>query len=234
MSTIRRITIAVIASLVLLAAAPVAAGASTQGDTTAVAINTRDGGSVFRLAFSVRRVMDGTVDQSNVAAAVASCTDCETVALAFQVVLVMSDPDVVTPENLALSINTECTFCTTYAAATQIVLGTDGVVRLTDEGQRRLAALRTRLLGLRHEELTVSELEAAVDEARTELADILKTELVAVGPAQEEPATSSSTSSSTTSTTSTTTSSSSTTTTSPTASTSTSSSSTSTTTTTAG
>ena len=37
-------------------------------------------------------VTDGVVDQQNLAVAYASCTDCQTVALAFQVVLVVGQP----------------------------------------------------------------------------------------------------------------------------------------------
>ena len=182
--TLRRVAVAALTAVILVVGVP-ASPASAQADTTAVAINTHDGGSVFRLAFSVRRVMDETVDQGNAAVAYASCTDCQTVAISFQIVLVMSDPDVVTPENLALAINNECSYCTTYADATQFVLGTDGVVRLSADGQRRLTDVRRQLLALRTEELTAAELDAAVDKARTEVASILATELVVVKPEDE-------------------------------------------------
>lgn len=174
------LTIALVAGGGGLAQPALAASAGSQGDTAAVAVNTKDGASIFRLAFSVRRVVGDVVDQSNAAAAVASCIDCQTVALAFQVVLVMGDPDVVTPENLALAINTECSYCTTYAAATQLVLSTDGLVRVTPEGMRRLAELRKRLQDLKDEELTVGELDAIVQAARAELRDIVATQLVPV------------------------------------------------------
>lgn len=231
MRKLRR-TIAVTAvALVVAGLVPATAAATTQADTVAVAVNTKDGGSVFRLAFSIRRVMDETVDQDNAAVAIASCADCETVALAFQVVLVMSDdPDVVTTDNLAIALNTECSSCTTFASATQFVLGTDGVVRLTEDGQRRLAALRTKLLGLRREDLTVAELDAVIEAARRELKSILETELVVVQPEESDERAGTTASSSTTTTTSTPTSSS--TTTSSTTSSSTSTTTTNTTTTT--
>ncbi|HEX7166302.1 MAG TPA: hypothetical protein VF230_04905 [Acidimicrobiales bacterium] len=180
----RRLATPLAALAFALATIPAATGvatASTQGDTTAVAINTRDGASIFRLAFQIRRVADGTIDQGNAAAAIASCVDCQTVALAFQVVLALGDTDTVTPENLAIAINTECSYCLTYAAATQVVIGFDGAVRFTDDGNRRLAELRHRLLALGTDDtLTIEQLNAAVEEARAELADILATELVEV------------------------------------------------------
>lgn len=45
----------------LQVAAPVAAAAQ---DNAAVAINQKDGSSLFKFAFDVRRVMNGVVDQS--------------------------------------------------------------------------------------------------------------------------------------------------------------------------
>lgn len=184
----------------LVATTASAASAAAQ-DTTAVAINTHDGASVFRLAFHVVRVVNGVVDQGNAAAAVSSCTDCQTVALAFQVVLVMGDASTVTPTNLAIAYNQDCSYCVTYAAATQIVLGTDGIVRLSPEGQRRLNELRQRLRTLQGEELTLNELEAAVAAARTELKAIFATELLPAGPPDGASATASGEASTTTTTT---------------------------------
>lgn len=163
---------------------PAPAAAAAAQDSTAVAVNTRDGASIFRLAFHVVRVVNGAVDQGNAAVAVSSCSECQTIALAFQVILVMSESDTVTPTNLAIALNVECSSCVSYAAATQLVLGTEGIVRFTPEGQRRLAELRIQLLRLRTEEdLTIEELEAIVDQARAELKDILATELEPVGAA---------------------------------------------------
>lgn len=188
---IRRLAPVLVAA-VLLGAAPAAAQ-----DSVAVAVNTRDGASVFRLAFHVTRVMGDVVDQGNAAVAVSSCTECETVALAFQIVLVMGDPEIVTPTNLALAYNQDCVSCTTYASATQLVLGTDGVVRFTVEGNRRLAELRQRLNRLRTEELTLEQLNAEVEAVQAELRDILATELLPAG----QPTTQTTTGTSTTSTT---------------------------------
>ena len=43
------------------------------GDNAAVAINTRDGSSLFRLAFKIRRVAGDIVDNQNAAVAYARC-----------------------------------------------------------------------------------------------------------------------------------------------------------------
>ena len=196
MTILRRTCAAWLLAAVVLLGAP-AAGAQerTGDDNVAVAVNTEDGASVFRLAFSIRRVADGVVDQTNTAVALASCTDCQTVALAFQVVLVRGEADVVTPVNQALAYNAECVECVTYASATQIVLGFDGNVRFTSDGYRRLTALHKTLRELEDlaPELTVAELNAQVQAAKAELIDILATQTVVNEPGPEATTTTTST-----------------------------------------
>lgn len=169
---------------VVAATSLVTAPAEAQ-DTAAVAINTKDDSSVFRMAFSVRRVMNEVVDTSNAAVAFASCENCQTTAVALQVVLIMSDPEVVNPENVALAINVECSTCETVASAYQYVLTTGGPVHYTAEGNQILADLRIQLLDLKTAELTPEELLAAVDAIAQQLFDVTNTELVAGGPPTE-------------------------------------------------
>jgi putative peptide zinc metalloprotease protein len=230
----RRLFTAVAVSLLMLVAPASAAHAS--GDNAAVAVNTKDGASIFRLAFSVRQVADSVVDNGNAAVAYASCTDCQTVALAFEVVLVRSDVDVFTPTNVAIAENVDCTACTTYASATQIVLPISGPVVLSSDGRDRLHELFKSLqeLGKSDQPLDVDALNTQVQAASAELLDIFMHDLVAVGPdgAVPDTATSTTTTTSTVATdTSETTTSTTTTTTVDRTSTSTTSSSTSTTTT---
>ena len=185
-------------SALALSAAPAGADdAPGGGDNAAVAVNTDDGASLFRLAFSVRIVANGVVDETNSAYALASCTDCQTVALAFQVVLVTNNANVVVPENTAVAYNDQCVECVTYASATQIVLGFDGPVRFTSDGRRRLAALYKSLRDLEDGvgQLSLVELNAAVGAAKAELVAILQEELVPEGQAANTADASTSTSS---------------------------------------
>jgi putative peptide zinc metalloprotease protein len=161
-----------------------AADEPSGGDTNqAVAVNTEDGASVFRLAFSVRHVTDGVVDQQNLAYAYASCTDCRTVALAFQVVIVVGDANYVAPVNQSAAVNDQCAECLTFASATQIVVGVDGPVVFTPEGRRRLAELRRQMADLesRMGQLTPGQLVAEVSRLEQELIAILREELVPAG-----------------------------------------------------
>ena len=182
------VLVLVLSALSALALSAPPAGADDApggGDNAAVAVNTDDGASLFRLAFSVRIVANGAVDETNSAYALASCTDCQTVALAFQVVLVTNNANVVVPENTAVAYNDQCVECVTYASATQIVLGFDGPVRFTSDGRQRLAALYKSLSDLEDTvgQLSLVELNAVVGAAKAELVAILQEELVPEGQA---------------------------------------------------
>jgi putative peptide zinc metalloprotease protein len=182
--------ISLLLAALLVLAPPARADEPGPEDNNAIAVNTEDGASVFRLAFSVKMVANGVIDEDNHAWALASCTDCETVALAFQVVLVWNDPNIVVPHNQAVAYNDQCDYCFTYASATQIVLGFDGPVRFTDDGRRRLNELYRTLSSLEDQigEMSPSEVIAAVNAAKAELVSILSEELVSVPVPTGDPA----------------------------------------------
>lgn len=183
----RRRLIAV-AAAVVLAATGVAVPASAQsgGDNSAVAVNTRDGASIFRFAFSVRQVLGEVVDQTNAAVAYASCEECQTVAIALQVLLVSGSPDVVTPTNLAVALNEDCKECQTLASAYQFVFGTGEKLRFTAEGRRNIADIRQRFLELRQQDLSIEEIQARTDELAEELRQVLASEVTDRGSGKGE------------------------------------------------
>jgi putative peptide zinc metalloprotease protein len=151
-------------------------------DSAAVAVNTRDDSTIFRLVFDIRRVMGDVVDETNAAVAYASCESCQTVAISIQALLVFSDPSVVTPTNLALATNYDCTLCQTLASAYQFVFGTAGPVRFTAEGNQKIAEIRQELEALRTSGLSIDEIQVKADALADELRQVLATEVVAVGP----------------------------------------------------
>jgi putative peptide zinc metalloprotease protein len=185
----RRVAIALLAAILVLALAGASATPSRAQDNTAVAINTKDGTDIFKLAFKIARVNQDVVDQSNAAVAFNSCDDCQSIAVAFQVILIFSDPAVVESQNLALALNVDCDACVAFASAYQWLLTMDGPVRFTAEGNERLAELKKRLRDLLNSDLTIEQLQAELDEIRDEVADLLATELVPAGPARETPST---------------------------------------------
>jgi len=160
-----------------IASAPSAAHA---GDNAAIAVNTKDGTTVFKVAFAIRHVMGDVVDQTNGAVAYASCTDCAAVAIAFEIVLVEGDPSTVTPTNVAIAFNENCDTCVAVAEAYQFVLGTGGLVHFDHEGNKILADIRKELHSLKKEDLTLDQLQAELDSISARIADVLANHLVPV------------------------------------------------------
>lgn len=172
------IAAALVAALGLAGFRPDAAHAQ---DTAAVAVNTKDGSSIFKLAFAIKRAAGDVVDNGNAAAAISSCDECRTVAISIQIVLVTGDPEVVTPENIALAYNVECTSCETFASAFQYVLGTDGNVHFTPEGRQEIQDIRRELRDLAGAGLPLAELDTRLDALMQRLARVLRNELIASG-----------------------------------------------------
>jgi putative peptide zinc metalloprotease protein len=183
---VKRLTLLLLALIVALGAGLARPDLAHAGDNAAIAINTKDGSSLFKFAFSIKKVAGEVVDQTNAAVAYASCDQCQTTAIAIQIVLVTGSPSVVTPTNLALALNEGCTLCETFAGAYQIVLSTGGPVRFTDEGRRRIAAIRKEIKDLRDSDLSPFELKARLDPLVDELKQVLATELVPIGRGDEE------------------------------------------------
>jgi len=93
------------------------------GDTQALAVNTTDGGVVYDISYALLTVDDGApVTNTNSAFALASCRGCTTVAVSFQVVLVVGQSDTIAPINAAGALNADCPACLTTAIAYQIVV----------------------------------------------------------------------------------------------------------------
>jgi putative peptide zinc metalloprotease protein len=98
-------------------------GEPREGDTQALAVNREDGGVVYDVSYAVVTVGDGApVTNANSAFAIASCDACTTVAVSFQVVLVVGQTDRIAPINAAGAVNLECPACTTTAIAYQLVI----------------------------------------------------------------------------------------------------------------
>ena len=107
-----------------------------QGDNQALATNTTDSSVVYDVAFALVWATGDEVLNVNEAHAYASCSDCVAVAVAFQVVLIMDDAQVVVPQNLAVAANYDCYQCITAAIASQLVLSVQ-----TEPGEEDLRAL---------------------------------------------------------------------------------------------
>jgi putative peptide zinc metalloprotease protein len=184
----RRLTITLLTLLLAAGFAAARPADAPAQDNTAIAINTKDGSALFKFAFSVKKVAGDVVDNTNAAVAFASCENCQTVAIAIQIVLVTGDPSVVTPTNLALALNVECTLCETMASAYQFVFGNGDNMRFTAEGRRALAQIRQEFHDLRKEsdQLSLAEIDARVKELVDRIRAVLQNELVPAGNAKRD------------------------------------------------
>lgn len=96
-------------------------------DNQVLVTNVADGAAAFAHSASLEWDADGVVDNVNSAWALAACTDCRTVASAFQIVASTAPADTVVPQNIAAAANEECDRCATAAVAVQLVVTLDGM-----------------------------------------------------------------------------------------------------------
>jgi putative peptide zinc metalloprotease protein len=144
-----------------------------QDDNQAIAVNTQDGGVVYDVAFALVWA-EGEVNSANSAYALASCVDCKTVAVAFQVVIVVGQSNAIAPENLAVAINYNCVSCVTLALAQQLVITVDRP--LTGEARAQVAALWTEIaaFGESLDGLTFADIRARLTNFEQQLLDIIE------------------------------------------------------------
>lgn len=153
-------------------------GDGRDGNNIAEAVNTKDGSSLFKFAFQLRKVSGEVVDNGNAAIAYSSCKDCRTTAIAIQIVLVVGSPTTVKPENVAIAINDNCTLCQSFATAFQFVIGVkDDTVGLTKEGKRELRQIIREFRALKKDDYTLEEFHARTQALGQQLREVLNTQL---------------------------------------------------------
>jgi putative peptide zinc metalloprotease protein len=89
--------------------------------------NTKDGAFRARGNAELDRIRRDEVTSANIAEAHASCTDCQTIAAAVQVVVYQRGASTIAPVNRAVAVNESCTRCVTVARAIQWVIPVDDV-----------------------------------------------------------------------------------------------------------
>jgi putative peptide zinc metalloprotease protein len=151
-------------------------------DTQAVAVATEDGSTTYDVAFAlVWADGDQPVQTDNEAYALASCTDCTAVAVAFQVVLVVGNAVSVSPSNIAVSLTYDCTSCLTFSLAVQLFVTLDGP--LSAEAMAALESLWKKVLAYG---------EGIEDEPLDEIQDVLadfEAQILAIIEADQGPLT---------------------------------------------
>jgi putative peptide zinc metalloprotease protein len=157
------------------------------GDNQALAVNTTDGSIRYDVAFALVWADDGDVLNTNEAYALAHCSGCASVAVAFQVVLVLGQADVVIPQNLAAAVNYGCVQCVTYALAQQLVLTLDGP--LSEAGMSALEAVWTQIqqFGQTIGQVPLSQIQATLAGYEQQIVDIVQAESAGQTPTPSPP-----------------------------------------------
>jgi putative peptide zinc metalloprotease protein len=156
------------------------------GDNQALAVNTVDGSTVYEVAFALVWADGDTVLNRNEAYALASCRGCKTVAVGFQVVLVVGQADVVVPQNLSAAVNYNCVACVTYALAQQLVITLpEG---LSPEANRQLEAVWAQIMdfGRRIREIPVSQIQSELAQYEKQILDIVRADAARTTSARSE------------------------------------------------
>jgi hypothetical protein len=128
-----------------------------------VLVNEHDGRFESKSKDAISIDAGDTVDNRNIAAAYSQCTGCRTVAVAVQAVLATGPATTVSPQNLALAINQDCSSCVTMAWAYQYVATTGGDIKLAEDTRQRFHALGNQIKTLIDQPLTYEELDARLD-----------------------------------------------------------------------
>jgi putative peptide zinc metalloprotease protein len=177
---VNRMTRALLSSVVAAAVvvAPTAAGASDEN--VVIATNQTDGAAVVEASVQYRKAANRVVDEVNYSRAEANCVDCQTVATAFQLVLIPKDVHTFVPHNEADAFNVLCAECVTWATAKQVLVATGGPAALSEAGHARMRALEDRLLAMEDDlpAMTLGAVQAELNDAFAELLAIADEEVV--------------------------------------------------------
>jgi hypothetical protein len=94
---------------------------------------------------------------------------CETIAVAYQVVLVDEKDQSQSPQNGAVAINDSCTGCATFAYADQYAVDVPPGTHLSPEARRQIDQIRAEADQDVHANLSFADLDARLKELASEL-----------------------------------------------------------------
>jgi putative peptide zinc metalloprotease protein len=144
------------------------------GDNQALAVNTKNGSTLYDVAFALVWVDNAPVKNVNSAYAFANCSDCTTVAVGFQVVLVLGQSHYAVPQNLSVAANDNCVRCVTDAVANQLVLTLNGPLSPPD--MTSLTQLWRKIIAFSHNlgGLSFSQIESQLAAYEDQIVALIK------------------------------------------------------------
>jgi putative peptide zinc metalloprotease protein len=143
------------------------------GNNIVMVRNHADGKMRVRGRIRLAELHGSRAEPINAAFAYASCTDCQTFAVALEIALIAPGASTISPENHARAINYQCERCATVARALQYAfvvddpsIVPDNVNRLMNEMEREIRAIG------REPNITANEANARIDAVVTQFQDL--------------------------------------------------------------
>jgi putative peptide zinc metalloprotease protein len=143
------------------------------GDNRAMAVNTVDNAVVMDLAVSWAIVTATRAEENNEAWALASCTNCATRAVAYQVLMTLPGTEVIAPVNAAVAANYECRSCLTEAIAVQLVVSVTGIPSVEAQALIEQAMARVQALDVQLKTLSAGQIYTILQTSQLEIMRIL-------------------------------------------------------------
>jgi hypothetical protein len=110
-----------------------------------MADNSENNRFLARSSIKFRKLKTNDIVPVNIAFAQGRCTDCQTIAVAVQVIVYKRGATNVQPQNVALAANVGCTRCVTIARAIQYVIPVDDLDNVPDNVKRLVHRLDQEL-----------------------------------------------------------------------------------------
>lgn len=115
------------------------------GRNVVMLTNHRDGELTMRGSIQLNQLPAPRIAPENLARAYASCTDCQTLAVAMQINLIKRGTQLAAPRNAAVAINYECLRCVTVAVALQYTYSVDDPTQTPPEVRQLIRAMEAEL-----------------------------------------------------------------------------------------
>jgi putative peptide zinc metalloprotease protein len=155
---------------------------SKSGLTNSVSVhNTMNGATRTKAKARVAEAHGPTVAPQNAATAYASCTDCRTVAVAIQVVVVTGSVSDYRPANSAVAVNYKCLRCDTFAYANQVLLNPTNDVELSDTARERIAELQDQIAAVAASTESFPQMSDDLDSLTRQLVDVVQNDITRAG-----------------------------------------------------
>jgi putative peptide zinc metalloprotease protein len=134
------------------------------GNNVVMVRNHSDGDLRIRGRIRLAELHGSRAEPMNLAFAYASCTDCQTYAVALEIALVAPGASTIAPQNRAHALNYECTRCVTVARALQYVFVVDDPSIVPDNVDRLMRDMEKEIRDIGHTRgISATEANARVD-----------------------------------------------------------------------